>query len=495
MRQKPFIALLILLLLNLFLVTFSYYYSHTSYELIQKNIRFVKFEDLFQFETTHENNAADSLLQGFLSGSGQMSGVFNRTPLHEVGPKKQNIYLTNPEINGGKVLDEFFKILNEEKDKEVVRIAHYGDSQLEGDRMTSVIRQKIHKKFGGSGIGYVPLLDLPTISYTRNSSGNWKKYTVFHDRYFSSFYGLSGTVCLFTHAHVADEQETGKENDTIVNHHKDTSKTKKTLYYQNASVSVSMNSSLAFNRVSVLYGNSREDCFLKMYDNKSGNLLKSDTLRASEKVCYHPMPVSGVLQLKLEFSANESPEFYGLYFDSDKGVQVDNYAIRGHSGDGLLMINDQHLSDMLKLTNTKLIIFQYGANIVPYIDSDAECKAIGEVYYKLFMKFKAAAPGVSILVVGAGDMAHGVAGGYTSYKWLPRINEMQKETALRAGCAYWDLFSMMGGSNSILVWTKKNMAVTNGHFSGKGQEVVAKEIVDALFIEYNDYLFRQKNKK
>jgi len=51
---------------------------------------------------------------------------------------------------------------------------------------------------------------------------------------------------------------------------------------------------------------------------------------------------------------------------------------------------------------------------------------------------------------------------------------------------------MMGGANSILVWAEKNMAVTNGHFSAKGQNVVANEIVEALMIEYNNYIHRKK---
>ena len=75
---------------------------------------------------------------------------------------------------------------------------------------------------------------------------------------------------------------------------------------------------------------------------------------------------------------------------------------------------------------------------------------------------------MSILVVGAGDMAKESEGKYASYSWIPKITEAQKKAALKAGCAYWDLFSMMGGMNSILVWSKKGMAVTNGHFSEKG---------------------------
>jgi hypothetical protein len=78
---------------------------------------------------------------------------------------------------------------------------------------------------------------------------------------------------------------------------------------------------------------------------------------------------------------------------------------------------------------------------------------------------------------------------------LPKITAAQKKAALMAGCAYWDLFSMMGGMNSILAWSDKGMAVSNGHFSGKGQKIVANELVEAMMNEYNQYLHRQRNKK
>ena len=49
----------------------------------------------------------------------------------------------------------------------------------------------------------------------------------------------------------------------------------------------------------------------------------------------------------------------------------------------------------------------------------------------------------------------------------------------------------MGGANSVLIWAKKNLAVTNGHFSSKGQQVVANEIVEALMTEYNKFIYQR----
>jgi len=492
MRNKPFEVLIIILISELLLVGYSFYYKSTGTAFIKENVRFLSPDKLADFSLKDANKNADSLLKNYLSNTLSDDKIIKRTNLSKIGPKKQNAFLVNPVTENGSALDNFFKSLLHQKDSTTVRIAHYGDSQLEGDRMSYIVREKFHEKFGGSGIGYVPLKDLSPVSYVRKSSGNWAKYTVFHDRSSKNDYGISGAVFRFSKFSV--HQSDDADNDTSSSK-KDTHQITGGKPFYNASVSMKMGSQYAYNSVSILYGHATDKCIVNYYDNASGERVKTDTLAACTKVCMHKTQLGGYLNVKVEFAADNSPDFYGMYFDSGKGVQVDNYAIRGHSGDGLMMINDDELTQMLDLSNTKLVIFQYGANVVPYIHSDEACEWISGIYYKLFMKFKKAKPDISILVIGAGDMAKGGEGSYSSYPWLPKITEAQKRAALKAGCAYWDLFNMMGGLNSIITWTDKKLAVTNGHFSEKGQKIIANELVEALMVEYNIYVHKQRMKK
>ncbi len=493
MRNKPVEVLLIILVSEILLVGYSFLYNKTDIAFVKENIRFLTPAKLTEFTSKNPNKNADSILQNYLSNTVNDDLVLKRTCLSKVGPKKQNLFLFNPEVEGGKALDAFFAAMQHEKDSTIVHVAHYGDSQLEGDRMSNLVRDKFHEKFGGSGIGYIPMRDLDPVSYNRISSGNWAKYTVFHNRNSSNDYGISGAIFRFGKYSV-HQSEDGKPGDTN-SATQDTQKTVVAKYYSNATVSMKMANRYHYNSISFLYGNSTENCTVKFYNNATGELVKTDTLLPCNSVCLHKTSLGSFLNIKIEFNADNSPDFFGMYFDSDHGVQVDNYAIRGHSGDGLMMISDDKLEKMLKLTNTRLVIFQYGANMVPYIHSDEACEWVSGIFYKLFMKFKKANPDMSILVVGAGDMAKGSEGVYSSYSWLPKITEAQKRAALKAGCAYWDLFGMMGGLNSILAWSDKKLAVTNGHFSEKGQKIVANEMVEALIIEYNQYLHRQRTKK
>ena len=488
MKNKPATVLVVILLTETFLLSASWFYENTGLWWVREYIRMVPASEMFGFSQKQASASADSLLNVFMSGGGSQ-GVLQRRVLSDIGPKKQNIFLTNPATGEEKALDKFFRALASEKDSTVIRIAHYGDSQLEGDRMSWVIRKLIHEKFGGSGIGYVPLKDLSPVSYVRQSSGNWAKYTVFHDRYSNSYYGLSGCVFRFSRHSVHQEEADSSESSMAENQ---ADQNPGQVYY-NAGVTLKMGQEYTYSTISFLYGHSDLPCTINVKNSGGGNIASCE-LEPQSGVAYFRLDIpSPSLNVKVDFSADESPDFYGMYFDGPSGVQVDNYSIRGHSGDGLMLIDPGQLAKMLSLTRTRLVIFQYGANVVPYVRSEKACEGISEMYYNLFMRFRKAAPDISVLVVGSGDMATGGSGGYASYKWLPQINEAQKMAALRAGCAYWDLFNMMGGANSILIWADKKLAVTNGHFSSKGQEIVAKEIVEALMVEYNMYV--HKNRK
>jgi hypothetical protein len=53
-------------------------------------------------------------------------------------------------------LHRFFAALQEAANGKKISIFHYGDSQIEGDRMTGYIRQRIQQQFGGIGPGFIP---------------------------------------------------------------------------------------------------------------------------------------------------------------------------------------------------------------------------------------------------------------------------------------------------------------------------------------------------
>ena len=97
------------------------------------------------------------------------------------------------------------------------------------------------------------------------------------------------------------------------------------------------------------------------------------------------------------------------------------------------------------------------------------------------------APDASIIVIGNGDMATYEDGEYKSYTSVKLVNEAIRRSALKAGCAYWDLLKAQGGENSILKWVKKGYASYDGHLTSSGQKIIAKLLCQSIIKGYDNY--------
>ncbi|NTW33870.1 MAG: hypothetical protein HGB12_14850, partial [Bacteroidetes bacterium] len=455
-------------------------------------IKFPAYNSVFDFSNKADNKKADSLIDKYLSEDSTKKTMFHRRSLSEMRLRVNNNNLTNLQNDGSFALDNFFYALLKEKNDSIVRISHYGDSQLEGDRITCVLRNNFQNKFGGAGVGFVAFNDIAdNMNLSRYSSPNWNRYTVFHNRYGSGYYGLSGNVYKFSRYAIVKHN-----NDSVSNNDSSSSIHKAPRVFQNATVSITLNPYVKFSNISLMYGRSSSKCLMNIYDQANNEKISSDSLITAEGFTFHNLKISSsVRSFTMEFTGNVSPDFYGLLIDGKNGVQIDNYSIRGHSGDGLLLINPEYLAAQLKKLKVRLVIFQYGNNVVPYVNSDEKCKQLEQMYFSIFKRFKNAAPNLSILVIGVSDMATMYNGSYNSYPFIPKIRDAQKNAALKAGCAFWDIFEVMGGQNSILTWTNKKLASYDGHFSLKGEKLIGNELFNALMIEYNQYKLRQRKKE
>jgi lysophospholipase L1-like esterase len=68
---------------------------------------------------------------------------------------------------------------------------------------------------------------------------------------------------------------------------------------------------------------------------------------------------------------------------------------------------------------------------------------------------------------------------------LPMINEVIKEVAINHNCAYWDLFEIMGGADSIKEWVEKEWARPDYvHLSIQGYEWIGTKFYEAIMKSY-----------
>ena len=355
------------------------------------------------------------------------------------------------------------------RDKRTVRVAHYGDSQIEMDRISSELREALQKRFGGSGTGMFPALsNVPSASIQKSASGAFVQYTMYGDsttmRAGHNRYGVMAQVVQMSGGGTislrAARQKTTKEHVR------------------------------SFSSVSILYG--RASSGFKA-------TAVSDTLKPEPTVTTRggatlmrwqfPRPVQ-----KATLRLSGTAEIYGVTADGPSGVAVDNIPLRGCSGTIFTRINQELVASSYDLDDTRLIILQFGGNFMPVAGSS---KSISNYMGRITAQikyFQEAAPDARILFIGPSDMGKSMGGRIVTWPRLPEMVDSLKATCLRNGVAYWDLYRMMGGENSMVQWVKHVPSYAGPdyiHFTPAGAAVVGETLARSLLTYYDFYDLRK----
>lgn len=367
----------------------------------------------------------------------------------------------------------FMKMEDAVKSNKKVRILHYGDSQIEGDRMTSYIRQRVQEQFGGNGPGMIPAVNVyNTFSFKQACSPNFQRLTAFGGQKLKSKrYGTMNTVGRFT-AEYSDSAE--RMNVTSV----------KDAWIEIEPSPSAYGRAKLYNNVDLYYTSCYRPCSVKVY--QKGNLILEDSLIQDGK--YHVLHLnfpSTPGKLRYEFSSAVSPNFLGFSLEGDLGVQVDNIAMRGSSGTFFGHIDQQLAGKMYQDMNTELIIMQFGGNSVPFFKDSSSVKYYARQFKGQLQTIRRLRPSAAIIVIGPSDMSTMDGGVYVTYPYLATCVREMKKVALEVGAGYYDLYNAMGGKNSMPSWVEKGLAGDDYiHFSNRGASIASQLFYDAFSAEY-----------
>ena len=188
-------------------------------------------------------------------------------------------------------------------------------------------------------------------------------------------------------------------------------------------------------------------------------------------------------------------EIYGVATDGAAGVTVDNIPMRGSTGHILTRIDSCLLKTAYRLDDTRLVILQFGGNFVPAAGSSKAISGYMDKVREQIAYFRAVAPGAKILFIGPSDMAASTEDGrIVSYRRLPEVVDSLKAVSLASGAAYWDLYRMMGGQNSMAQWVRHYPAYAGPdyvHFTPTGAKVVGEALSRSLLTYYDFYDLRK----
>jgi hypothetical protein len=355
-----------------------------------------------------------------------------------------------------------------------IHVLHYGDSQIEVDRMTSYFRMKLQATFGGMGCGFHP--GLQTYNFTNpmvvNYSENWRRYNVFpkkdtlvtHKRY-----GIYTNFSMFK----------------AVN---DTTKTEQTAWIEFTPSQGAYSSAKNFNQLKLFYGYNKSEVNVEVYSN--GALIFQDNLPAREGLQIKTWDFAEYpANVKLVFKGTSSPEIYGYSFEGNSGICVDNLPVRGSGGTFFGSMDLSLTGQMYNYMNVKLIILQFGGNSI-HGDS-AAIKGYVNGFGKQIRYLQNIAPNARIIVIGPADMSEKDGDNYITIPRLPYLVNLIRNEAFKNNCAFWDMYSAMGGFNSMPSWVFHEPSLAEKdfiHFTPNGANIVAQIFYKALVVEYNKFV-------
>ncbi|MBS1645796.1 MAG: hypothetical protein JST67_00505 [Bacteroidetes bacterium] len=484
---KPRAILLFLLGTMLLLAGVSFLFPEEGCLLLGQKITFPSVKKYFSQKT--EAKIDISNIVALAEKQDSLTDIQASDSLH----KKEKKEISYAEINDPSIklittiqypdsakdaLHAFFEALAELSvdASESIRILHYGDSQIEGDRITDYLRQKLQGHFGGSGIGWLAAMPVAqSVGIKQTWSDNWDRYTIFtakDTRVKHNNYGIAAGFCRY-----------GAYEDTVS--------------LKNAWLKIKTNTNAgasiaSYQKIHLFYANKNNNTQIQYIENNT--VEKTDTLKkGSFNILKIPLSQTPNT-FELKFKGTGSPDIYGLSLEGTGGVMIDNFGLRGSSGTFFTQMNMQHLKLFYDYLNTKFIILQFGGNTLPNILNEKMAHDFGGYLQAQIQAIKKIAPQASILVIGPSDMSIKEGENYSTYPLLEPLRDAIRQAAFNTHCAFFDMYDCMGGHNSMISWVEQGIAATDYiHFSPAGARKIAVLLYSALMSDYNRFVQKKKN--
>ena len=336
-----------------------------------------------------------------------------------------------------------------------VRIAFMGDSFVEGDLVLADFRAQMQTRFGGGGVGFVPVSSTveqyrPTI--TQRSRG-WKANSILSDR--SRKYVVSGMLFEPT----ADEASiTFKTVNTYPGLDKATSL--KFIYKQN------------------------EQSTLRLICNNLSDTI-DHVLQSGETIMQYEM--EGVFtDGTFYFSQATGLQALGLAYEDNTGIVVDNFSLRGNSGTVLDQLDKSSCFALHAIRPYDLIILQYGLNVTS--EDMLHYGWYRDRMVTVIEHIRQCFPETDILLLGVSDRSYYNEGTYQTMPAVVSLLRAQQQVAQLTQIPFWSVFDAMGGAGAMVRyvdwrWASKDYT----HLSFRGGREIATKLFNALILEKELY--------
>lgn len=342
-----------------------------------------------------------------------------------------------------------------------IRIAVFGDSFIEADILTSDLRNLLQRKFGGKGVGFVPITShvtgfRPTV---KHQFQGWETHAVTDTANFvQGNQGISSQYFLPKDS-LSQIELTAKRYFSTLE-----SCDQSTIFFYSPYKKIS---------ISALINGEEERHF---------EIEPKESLQSRE--------VSGsIKKVRWQVVEGNSSLFYGVAMDGANGVILDNFSTRGSSG---LTLASLPLGKMLEFNKKRpydLIVLQYGLNVATEQGTDYGYYRKGMV--RTINYLKKCFPNAGFLLLSVGDRDFKNENG--EVKTMPGVKNLvayQEAIAIDTRIAFWNMFEGMGGEESMAGFVTEDPPLANydyTHINFRGGRRIANELFEALMVGFEHY--------
>jgi lysophospholipase L1-like esterase len=177
------------------------------------------------------------------------------------------------------------------------------------------------------------------------------------------------------------------------------------------------------------------------------------------------------------------PEFYGVFVEGNgPGVVIDTYGINGaRIRTPLSWVSEAFVGELAE-REPELVVLAYGTNEA---GDNAPAESYRSYYEQVLQRVRAGAPEADCLLVGPTDRQNSEG---LPMRRVADLDAFQRSMAADAGCAYFSLFTTMGGSGGFANWVRgrPQLAASDGvHLTISGYQRLGEEMTDALLLGWD----------
>lgn len=364
-----------------------------------------------------------------------------------------------PPIESPEALDAFYRALARLARGEAtdhVRIAVFGDSNLTMDFPTGHLRRALQARFGDGGHGFValgkPWSHYRHMDVRHDVVSGWRAYAVTTSPTGDGLYGIGGIAVenrwqgAVTFAATAPEEAP----------------------------------------VGTRAG--RFDVFFLTRPRGGDFEVRVDGISRGRTSTRAPERRIGITHVEAEDGPHKvevisrSPEvvrLFGVALEREtKGIVIDTFGVGSLNTKTMTRYDPTLVTEMLRARRYDLIVYMTGANDLFTMD------AVPSALHALLATQREALPDVSVLILTPADRGRG-----RSFPPTLRVVAQRRTVAKAEGAAFWDLWSAMGGRDSMKRFVEQKLAFNDAvHFTDDGGSFVAERLDHALMEGFAAYL-------